>query len=527
MINEIEHTFSTGDIVLFSTRSLPGRVFRYATNSKYCHVGIVVRLRQGKPTVGNHSKSFRKNVLKDETYVRKSESVEGDHIYILEPQADYETFLGIQANAIQSTETNTPAIDYQITTKASLQRLSSKLYSGYYDLVAVRKLKYQNAKSGAEEVAQKLSDLIFKREVDPATSDNISSNILECDFRFSIHPHYFYNVFKDVLFDNGFIFTTPPEDRQLLVSAYFAALIYQKIGVFSIENNSIISKFTPKHFSEDCEYSLPFNKKLVMGLQAPVFIYQDYEVFQEEVRVDHKPLPLPLADFPIRDKIVRNKLSMTWNENLISQLRSGDVLFLQEPTTMGTATRKVWNGCTYSRVGIIVRIQGQFFVHDIAPYYLNMEEAKQPQYKILEGRTQSLYGYLHGTPFTRVAVRRLENEGTNVSVRLSEKKVYVSLLLEKTAECLLNRRIKELFENIDGKYIPRIRFDVSGIFSVVFVLLVMKQLNLISVSDKATDLLNYTPTNLLEYKQLSNSSYRLGEELVLLNAEVDMNNHRV
>ncbi|KAF0983541.1 hypothetical protein FDP41_010606 [Naegleria fowleri] len=532
MLYEIEQNLNTGDIVLFSTRSTPGRLFRFHTNSKYCHVGIVVKIPKSDKSNYHSSES-------NESLLNQGKALSAEHVYILEPQVDYEQFLDLSSivasNSIaskSSTSTNdltkgsSMSSNYRVKVRASMLRLTSKLYSGYYDLVAVRKLKYLNGKKGSELIHTQLTDLLFDRDLERKDPQHDLANILESEFTFSIHPHYFNNFFRESLFENGLIFASPPEDRQLLISANFTALIYEKLGIFKMENMNIISKFTPFHFSEDSSYKLPFNKQLVMGLEDPMYIYLDYEVFADQLRVENKTLPLKVTDSPICDKIVRNRLSLNWNDSLISTLRSGDLIFTQEESTVGRAVRRVWNGSTYSRVGVIIRIQGQFFVYDIAPYYLSQDEAKIPNCKVLEGRVQSLHSYLASVPFIRVAVRKLESEGTNVSMRMQEKRVYVSLQLEPTNECLMNKRIRELFENIDGTFIPRVRFDVSNVFSCVFVLLMFKQLRLINVSDQPHDLLSYTPTHLLDFKKL-NGDYKLGDEMILLNAEVLIHQHKV
>ncbi|KAG2377571.1 hypothetical protein C9374_009087 [Naegleria lovaniensis] len=534
MLYEIEQTLNTGDLVLFSTRSTPGRLFRFHTNSKYCHVGIIVKI----------PKSDKSNYSESESSLIQGKPPSAEHIYVLEPQVDYEQFLDLSLlpaaalNSTISSKSSTSTNDltqgssimssstFKIKVRASMIRLSSKLYSGYYDLVSVRKLKYLNGKKGSDLIHSQLFDLLFNRDLERKDPLNDLANILESEFTFSMHPHYFNHFFRESLFENGLIFASPPEDRQLLISANFTALMYDKLGIFKMENSSIISKFTPFHFSEDSSYKLPFNKQLVMGLEDPMYIYLDYEVFADQLRVENKTLPLKVTDFPISDKIVRNRLSLNWNESLISTLRSGDLIFTQEESSVGRAVRRVWNGSLYSRVGVIIRIQGQFFVYDIAPYYLSQEEAKTPNCKILEGRVQSLHSYLASIPFIRVAVRKLESESTNVSMRMQEKRVHVSLQLEQTNECLMNKRIRELFENIDGTFIPRIRFDVSNVFSCVFVLLMLKQLRLINVSDNPIDLLTYTPTHLLDFKKL-NGDYKLGDEMILLNAEILINQHKV
>ncbi|EFC44983.1 hypothetical protein NAEGRDRAFT_88171 [Naegleria gruberi] len=523
MLYEIEENLSTGDIVLFSTRSIPGRTFRHCTESKYCHVGIIVKLP--KSDKSNYGNSENSNIL-NTTGMKQPPTAE--HVYVLEAQVDYDGLLEIAKSAASdSTSTSQQAaINFKVKTWASLQRLSSKLYSGYYDLVSVRKLKYLHGKKGADKIQEELMDLLFTRDSNnSATEEGKISNILENGISFTIHPHYFQNFFRDSLFENGLIYASPVEDRQIIVSAYFTAFIYQRLGIFDMENKSLITKFTPFHFSEDSTYKLPFNKSFVMGLESPMYIYLDYEVFADQVKVENKPLPLPVTDFPIVDKIVRER--MTFNESILGTLRSGDLIFTQEESSVGKAIRRAWNGSVFSRVGVIIRIQGQHFVYDIAPYYVSQEEAKIPQTKILEGRIQSLHSYIHSTPFTKVTVRKLENEGTNVSVRMQEKRVHVALEFQQTLECPLNKKIREVFDNIDANsYIPRIRFDISGVFSCVFVLLMLKQLRLINVSDEPADLLSYTPQSILDFKKL-NGDYKLTDELTVLNAFVTTGNHKV
>ncbi|KAL9648148.1 hypothetical protein ABK040_007513 [Willaertia magna] len=356
-------------------------------------------------------------------------------------------------------------------------------------------------------------------------SMTLKKPLLLSSIEFTLLPYYFNNYFKESLFDNAFIFQSPVEDQQLLISANVTAFILNQIGIFQINQMSIITKFIAKHFGEENEYKLPFNKEIVMGLLEPIFIYQDYQLFADEINVQNKPLPPDENEFPICDKIIRNNLFL--NMELFYQLRTGDLIFFQRKDTIHTAIRRVWCGSKYSRVGIIVRLNNIPFVYDISPYYLHQKE--EIREKILEGRMISLFSYLHSNPFTLVSVKRLDTQqhlhnGGNLTFRFQEKKATIQMSLhikdsslnqKGSFECPFEKKIKEVLENVDGSFMKRIRFDVSGILSCVFVLAIFKQLGLITVTDNLPDLLSYTPNNLLEFTDLNNN-LALGEETTLL-----------
>lgn len=419
-VDEVEKNLKTGDIVLFSSRSYVGRSVRWASKSFFNHVGIVIKV----------------DPFTSEPFVMDVSVC--------------------RSPLFKSPQSNTLIVGSQITT------LRSKMYSGLFDLVAVRPLKLQGnahhlfmnvvldeirvlGKSISQQQQQEEEEEVGEEEDEKQNADNdpsprpvesamdmvplitnpdvekkldpLTIRLLELSmyqFELKVHEEKMQKYYKPVFFDTKFIYACAPDDVGSLVSAEYVAMIFHKLGIFDLgatpdSVEDVISKFKAKHFTSNSKYELPLTN-IVRRIDKEMYLYLDFQVYDEDLIIRTSPQP-PLTFPRSKKSLVRNVYTTDLELQQLG-LKNGDLVLISEEGIVSDCVRKITN-CTWTRIGLIVSFPGisKPFVYEVPPLYLAQYEFKKIKSKLLEGRMVSLSSIMQNEYYSRIAIRRLRKRG--------------------------------------------------------------------------------------------------------------------
>lgn len=275
---------------------------------------------------------------------------------------------------------------------STIQTLRSKVYSGGYDLIAVRKLVWQS-KSSRNDHFQQLQiippneysefGILNPEQPCPFELEPIALRMLEIS-QYRMTHRFNKKRWDDFIypsfFENKLIFGASEDDLSMLCSAEYVAMIFNKLNIFKDNEKSrnVVPLFKPKHFSSGCAYAIPFNEELIRDFQLEMYIYLDYQVFPEDIVLRTKPEFN--FSFPKAPKSLCYSYYSSPNSLQSLSLKTGDVILFQEEGPVANMIRKVSkNG--YTRVAMVVSFPGirKLFLVDAPPMmYVSTLEQSHP-----------------------------------------------------------------------------------------------------------------------------------------------------
>lgn len=298
-----------------------------------------------------------------------------------------------------------------------------------------------------------------------------------------------------------------------------------------------LPKIRPGHFHSFSDVELPWNNELIQYISKEFYVFMDFPILIEELRVRDQP-QIPNA-YPSLQKDTPNVYLRDASDLNMYNLSSGDLIFFSEVSEIAETIKKI-SFEEYTRVAMILRVHGITipFIYDAPPFFLAHYESDKPRYKLLQGRLITLDSFIQTGNFSKIMIRKLTKYGgesfknptinrTNISrtksifhsprkhydqVNEDEKqemssseKIYGHCTFEKEGdeEWMM---IKEFFKEFKKEYEFGQHLDISSLFSAKIVALTYKSLGLI---DKETGI---TVKSLREVKKIE-KDYLLGPEL--------------
>lgn len=568
-----QKNLSSGDLILLSARSLYGKTIRFTNRAAWSHVGIIVKSQFLSETyvleVVIDRESLYNCCCQKTTTIMKDEDVQQQQSSPLLPPipSTPDTSSGDtgssnndeNSDSQQQQESTDKPLDANRKNKNStskrmlmfgtqLQPLRSILYSGLYDLVAYRKIRWKKNltmddieavmrnkfppnHSTCENVVEYSNTNIGNRhsgymsDSDEGSSSSTRSlyssieDYLTCrllnfsnqKMQVEIHPQKFEETLSS-LFQDDLILSASVDDIRCLASAECVASIFFKLGIFTSPSAStLIPRFIAGHFGVVTPYYLPFNPDLVDRLSKEHYIYTDFQIWLPDVQI--RTLP----KFPEFIPPIKISYMQTFNTDpayLRSlRLKSGDLIFFREEGLIGESALKLQGG-NYTRVSMVVCFPGinKIFLLDAPSWYVTRKEIEGDVDKVLEQRIVTLDGVLTGGAFSRVAIRRLLKD-SKVSVNISTK-IYSYLRVTSMADDVARSRIVSLFDGIEQDYGPLLRFDVSSVLSGHFVAMTYSQIGLLPSHETGGEHFVYKTSSVWESQTLADG-YRLGDEEIL------------
>jgi hypothetical protein len=526
-LKDVQNKLSSGDIVLLSARSIHGRTIRSTNHSAWSHVGVVV-----------------KSNLLHELYILEV-VVQRDSLYHACFDDVYcpndKTIMNLNTNSNNNNinnnnnNNNSNGVGYgsrSVIIGTQLQPLRSVIYSGMYDLIAVRRLKWKESLSriGIDQILREQFPSNMPPEYDIISSgtildDYLTSRLLNFTnqrMKLQIHPQKFRETLAPLFADN-FILSASMDDIKCIASAECVALLFFKLGIFrsGTNLNDIVTKFVPSHFASSSPYYLPLNTAIVDNISGERYLYSDFQLWRQDILVSTDELP-KRPDYLPTIKISSLQAYNTDPDYLRSLgLRSGDLIFFREEGVMGEAALKLQGG-TYTRISMVVCLPNinKIFLLDAPTWYVNRQEVRtRKETKVLEQRLVTLDSILMGGAFSRVAIRRLlkkEDATFNTSNR-----IYAYLKVKPKENNIAWKRINSLFDIIEKDYGPLIRFDITSILSGYFVAMAYSQLGILSSEEQSKQWVLKSPV--VWESQVLGPGFSLSNEEVLAGRPIASN----
>ncbi|KAL0489864.1 hypothetical protein AKO1_009343 [Acrasis kona] len=499
--DDIKNDLKTGDLILFSARSYVGRSIRESSNVLWSHVGIIITPSFCEPLV-------------------------------LEACIDRHSL-----NSFMTSD--------RLLVSGCIQSLSSKIHSGLYDIVAVRKLKMRShvllsattpgSDAGQElmpEVGMNVGDVCIKfserenfilDEMLYKDEDTILCQLLDLSiesFSIKIHDHKRSSLLMPQFFDNKSIFASDPEDVKMIVSAEYVAVMYTALGLFERQTNATICKFKPFHFGSDSSYDLPVDDRNSEGWDKETYIWMDYPLSSADVSI-LKKVELPTLYPTIRESDIQN-FFFGYNSTWAMGLKTGDLIFLREVSEVGAGICKMYNFThVYTRVCMVLIFDGvkDVYLYDSPAFFTNVMDLKELNKKYLEGNIINLNSILQSKCLSSVGIRRLKRKPYEVgaidvsqspdafSVSIDgQQLIHTTVEMGKSKHDPVRERLYALFENV-CELDPNVRVDVSSILSGYFVTSAYEQLGIIAKQDIAKRLFSSANRYASKEMELDNFYY--------------------
>eukprot|EP01080_Neovahlkampfia_damariscottae_P001248 gene1248-11337_t len=351
-LDDQEENLHTGDIILFSARTPIGRINRFHTNSNYSHVGIILKSRKAKETYVLDANVERRSVWED--FENKKLALTG-----------------------------------------SIQTIQSKLYSGVYDLVAIRKIHFVRPTTeifGIHEEDEEEDPLFIKLL-------NLSKQII----KMGIHPKK-YESYVSHFSKNEYVnWATAPELSMILSGEYIAYLLTE-LNILPRDHMKDVPKYRPSLF-ESKSYKLPWNKEIVKEVENEVYIYLDYQVYLEDISIRSEE---PIPEYFDKDDYQPNIYIETCFDLENLQLKTGDLIFFEEMGKVSDCFERIQES-HFTRVAMIIQLPGIDipFIYDAPDFYLAQFQSQTNKKKLLEGRFMNLDSFIQSGCFKRIVIRKL------------------------------------------------------------------------------------------------------------------------
>jgi hypothetical protein len=197
----------------------------------------------------------------------------------------------------------------RLTVSTCIQSLSSKIHSGLYDIVAIRKMKMSDRPSGPSrsplspnsdrteitiqcEMSTPFQESSFRSVIDPTIHSCGDNDLLRQffdlsveSFQIQIHPDKRDRLLRDKFFETTYIFASEADETSMLVSAEYVAAMFTAVGIFDKNTTNMIAKFKPFHFGSDSAYKLPLDLNHCVGFERELYIFQDYPLISTDVSI--------------------------------------------------------------------------------------------------------------------------------------------------------------------------------------------------------------------------------------------------
>jgi len=365
---------NTGDIILLSAKSPVGKTIKKIDKTNFSKVGVI--LRRGR-----------------EVFILSS-CIPRYSLYLDGPS--------------------------KVKVTGEIQQLSSVIFSDFYDLIAVRQLKFS-----------KSVDQFFAIEnsVIGQDEDRLFLKLVEASKQLITirYPPKKFELLISKFYENSYIKCAEVEETSCLVSAEYVAYLFTKVKIFTEETIDQVPKFRPSHFASSTTYQIPWNKDFVATISPENYVFLDHvEQYEDVITTPGDPPKMP-AKFPIKmGNVIPNVFITGYLDLEPLKLYSGDLIFFQQTGEVAESIQKITQ-CSVNLVGMFIKLPNIElpFVMTSPALYLNKESSKTNQEKLIETRVISLDSLIESGAYSKIFVRRLLKKGKEdyLITRSSSKKL--------------------------------------------------------------------------------------------------------